>query len=138
MAQCTDAEAEQTRQKNAKFATDAICFLLAFIGARDEADGITNRFAEQIRAIVNKATKLNRVMGRDVISTDMTVVHLPPGADCDLELLEDGKETDRIICTTDLGLVGFWRHERKILLKARALLESGIVSDSLEAAEGKV
>ncbi|EPQ52672.1 hypothetical protein GLOTRDRAFT_79797 [Gloeophyllum trabeum ATCC 11539] len=105
-------------------------------------EALKNRFAPQIRRIVQAACKLARVTKEEIMSTNFEFLTVDPGRPYDAEDMIDsfaeyGAPTrGRVLCTTELGVRcttvrranegGKAVEARKMLLKPRAIFDSVI------------
>lgn len=108
--------------------------LLAFCGIGDPVGNVNiihTHAAEKLGAFFTTARNLNKMIGENVISEDLTVSVIRGGTIFDGERMEDayartGSESGQraVICTTDLGLCE--RRETKgagkVLLKPKVVL----------------
>ncbi|KAG7450052.1 uncharacterized protein BT62DRAFT_928833, partial [Guyanagaster necrorhizus] len=74
-------------------------------------DTIMEKYGRRIRDIVKLMTRLDKVIGESVVSKDIIVCIVASGRQYDLESMEnaDGlgekvQPSDRVMCTSDLGL----------------------------------
>jgi len=97
----------------------------------DNANNIHKYAAEKLGALFTTARKLNRMIGENVVSEDLTVTVIRGGTMFDGERMEDtyvwaGVKTPprAVICTTDLGLCERKQTKgvRKLLLKPKVAL----------------
>ena len=108
--------------------------LLAFCGIGDpvgNASVIHKHAAEKLEALYTTARNLNKMIGENFISEDLTVSVVRGGAIFDGKRMEDayariGPESGQraVICTTDLGLSERreMRETGKVLLKPKVAL----------------
>lgn len=106
---------------------------------QEASDIIYNKFGNKLKAIVDLALQLNQTLGEEITSSDMAVSQVPGDIEFDrLTMDVDGgqhpfqKATDRVLCTTELGLNRKVKvtgnSEQMILLKPKVALESVVDS----------
>lgn len=111
--------------------------LLSSCGVGNTADNVNNIHtcaAEKFGELFTMARKLNKIIGENVVSEDLTVTIIRKGIMFDGENMEDAharagvRSAGRsVICTTDLGLLSKWgaNGARKVLLKPKVALHDG-------------
>lgn len=100
---------------------------------------IITSYSDALNEIVDLATELNMMIGEGVTSLDINVVFVKPETVYDpAEMVDaDGSTTlgdvglERVVCTTDLGLVSVKKTVDKmdtfVMLKAKVILPSMLV-----------
>jgi len=99
-------------------------------------------FGQKIGQVLEKAKKLNRVIGEEIVQCDLEALYIAPDVvytEVTMEVVGDeqigGTSRDRVLCTTKLGLVkavkrpsrvGEW--DEAVLLKPTVILQSDVVS----------
>jgi hypothetical protein len=110
-------------------------------------DYLIETFGEKIRAVLERAKRLNKAIGEEIVKCDLEALYIAPDviySDLTMEVgsrYGNPEEVDpvvdqaeeRVLCTTELGLVkaekkvgqvGEW--EEAVLLKPRVILHSGV------------
>lgn len=105
---------------------------------------ITTTFAAQLNVVLSSAKRLNKAAGELVTSCDLEALYIAPDCNFNGAMMEDAsgaktpnttptKVPERVLCTTDLGLVraekvtatrGEW--SESVLLKPKVVLVSGL------------
>ncbi|KAF8901880.1 hypothetical protein CPB84DRAFT_1776901 [Gymnopilus junonius] len=108
---------------------------------------IMDKFGKTISRLMTQAQQLNKKIGEGVTSCDLEALYIAPDVAYNVSMMEDalgtpaGKEEkdmhEKILCTTDLGLVraekisgriGEW--QESVLLKPKVMLHSGILGSN--------
>lgn len=99
-------------------------------------------FGHKIGELLEKAKKLNKVIGEEIIQCDLEALYIAPDmvyTEMTMEVVGDeqvgGTGGDRVLCTTKLGLVkavkrtgkvGEW--DEAVLLRPAVILQSNVVN----------
>ncbi len=106
---------------------------------------LVQTFGEQIGSVLDKAKRLNKAIGEEIMRCDLEALYIAPDVvfnpgTMEVERREEetvatGKRPERVLCTTDLGLVraekkagkvGEW--DEAVLLKPNIILQSSVVA----------
>jgi len=98
-------------------------------------------FGHKIGEVLEKAKKLNKVIGEEIVQCDLEALYIAPDVvytEMTMEVVSDeqiGGTGDKVLCTTKLGLVkavkrpkrtGEW--DEAVLLKPTVILQSDVVN----------
>lgn len=109
---------------------------------------LTHTFGEKVASVLDKAKKLNKVIGEEIVRCDLEALYIAPDVLFNAATMEvgglgerrgetsitTGNASQRVLCTTDLGLVraekkvgkiGEW--DEAVLLKPSVVLQSSVV-----------
>jgi hypothetical protein len=120
-------------------------------GTHQEIFGrISTVFRDKVMTIIKASLHLSKVLGEEIISSDLEVVVPRPGVDFDAATMDDiGREhgvgvqkVDRVLCATELGLRRVVKRKKEnqncldttLLLKPKCALES--VVENMSRHEG--
>jgi hypothetical protein len=120
------------------YMVDAFVNIILTAGWHNDATALQEylikTFGDRIAGLLNKAKRLNKMIGEEIISSDLEALYIAPEVAFNSVTMEvvagEGNEEKKVLCTTDLGLVkaekrpgkiGEW--DEAVLLKPKVVFD---------------